>query len=67
MRSAGTPPGLERAPTLPAIDRYTGVLFTHLDAGSLPVGAASRLTRDVVLLSGCGACSPPRTGSPPTA
>jgi hypothetical protein len=52
MRSAGTPPGLERAPTLPAIERYTGVLFAHLDAGSLPVGAASRLTRDVVLLSG---------------
>ena len=52
MRSAGAPAGLERAPTLPAIERYVGVLFTHLDAPTLPAGAASRLTRDVVLLSG---------------
>ena len=51
MRAAGAPPGLERAPTLPAIERYAGVLFGHLDAASLPVGAASRLNRDVVLLS----------------
>ena len=51
MRAAGAPPGLERAPTLPAIERYAGVLFAHLDAASLPVAAASRLNRDVVLLS----------------
>jgi hypothetical protein len=51
MRAAGAPPGLERAPTLPAIERYAGVLFGHLDAPSLPAGAASRLERDVVLLS----------------
>jgi cytoplasmic iron level regulating protein YaaA (DUF328/UPF0246 family) len=27
------------SPTMPAIDRYDGVLFEELDAGSLPVGA----------------------------
>jgi cytoplasmic iron level regulating protein YaaA (DUF328/UPF0246 family) len=43
---------LERAPTRPAIERYVGVLFTHLDAGTLPPAACSRLRRDVVLLSG---------------
>lgn len=43
---------MERAPTLPAIERYVGVLFTHLDAPSLPAAAQSRLRRDVVVLSG---------------
>lgn len=52
VRAAGAPTGLERAPTLPAIDRYVGVLFTHLDAPGLPAGARSRLRRDVVLVSG---------------
>lgn len=52
LRSAGWPAGLERAPTRPAIERYVGVLFSHLDAASLPKGAKSRLRRDVVLLSG---------------
>lgn len=52
LRAAGGPSGLERAPSLPAIERYVGVLFSHLDAPSLPRGARSRLQRDVVLLSG---------------
>lgn len=52
LRAAGGPAGLERAPTLPAIERYAGVLFTHLDASTLAPAAASRLGRDVVLLSG---------------
>jgi hypothetical protein len=52
LRAGGGPSGLERAPTMPAIERYVGVLFTHLDAGSLPPAAQSRLRRDVVLLSG---------------
>ena len=52
LRAAGGPTGLERAPTLPAIERYAGVLFSHLDAPSLPLAARSRLERDVVLLSG---------------
>lgn len=33
---------LRRAPTLPAIDRYTGVLYDALDVGSLHGAAASR-------------------------
>lgn len=52
LRSAGGARGLERAPTLPAIDRYVGVLFSHLDVGTLPPAARSRLHRDVVVLSG---------------
>lgn len=52
LRTASGISGLERAPTLPAIERYVGVLFSHLDAPSLPAGARTRLTRDVVLLSG---------------
>jgi len=52
LRAAGGPAGLERAPTLPAIERYVGVLFSHLDAPTLGRGARSRLQRDVVLLSG---------------
>ena len=52
LRAAGGPAGLERAPTLPAIERYVGVLFSHLDAPSLPPGAQSRLERDVVVVSG---------------
>ncbi|MEX2659202.1 MAG: peroxide stress protein YaaA [Acidimicrobiales bacterium] len=50
-RSSGIS-GLERAPTLPAIERYVGVLFSHLDAPTLPAAARNRLARDVVLLSG---------------
>ena len=52
LRAAGGPAGLERAPTLPAVERYVGVLFSHLDAPSLPAAARSRLERDVVVLSG---------------
>jgi cytoplasmic iron level regulating protein YaaA (DUF328/UPF0246 family) len=52
LRAAGGPARLERAPTLPAIERYVGVLFSHLDAATLPPAARSRLRRDVVLLSG---------------
>lgn len=52
LRASGGPLRLERAPTMPAIERYVGVLFSHLDAASLPPAAQSRLRRDVVLLSG---------------
>lgn len=34
---------LQESPTMPAIHRYTGVLFDALDAGSLPDAAFSRL------------------------
>jgi cytoplasmic iron level regulating protein YaaA (DUF328/UPF0246 family) len=39
-------------PTLPAIERYTGVLYRELDAGSLPAPARRRLARDVRIVSG---------------
>jgi cytoplasmic iron level regulating protein YaaA (DUF328/UPF0246 family) len=40
------------APTSPAIDRYTGVLYGELDAASLPAPARRRLGRSVLILSG---------------
>ena len=43
---------LRRAPTMPAIDRFTGVLYDALDAPSLPKRARTRLGRDVVIFNG---------------
>jgi cytoplasmic iron level regulating protein YaaA (DUF328/UPF0246 family) len=42
---------LESSPVLPAADRYTGVLYDALDAGSLPADARARLGRRVVIHS----------------
>ncbi len=42
---------LRTAPTMPAIDRYTGVLFDALDAGSLDAAARSWLSRHVAIHS----------------
>jgi cytoplasmic iron level regulating protein YaaA (DUF328/UPF0246 family) len=42
---------LRRSPTMPAIDRYTGVLFDALDAGSLDASARSWLSAHVVIHS----------------
>ena len=39
-------------PTLPAIERYTGVLYRELDAASLHGTARTRLRRDVRIVSG---------------
>jgi cytoplasmic iron level regulating protein YaaA (DUF328/UPF0246 family) len=39
------------APVLPAVERYTGVLFDALDVGSLPVHARAIATRTVVIHS----------------
>ncbi|MEZ5178994.1 MAG: peroxide stress protein YaaA [Acidimicrobiales bacterium] len=39
-------------PTLPAIERYTGVLYRELDAASLRGAARTRLRRDVRIVSG---------------
>lgn len=64
LRTAGGAAGLERAPTRPAIERYVGVLFSHLDAASLTKGAKSRLRRDVVLLSGLWGLVAPRDPIP---
>jgi hypothetical protein len=44
------PPRTE--PTLPAIERYTGVLYKELDAASLRVPARRRLDRSVLVVSG---------------
>ena len=40
------------SPTLPAIDRYTGVLYGELDAPSLPASSRRRLGRSVLIFSG---------------
>ena len=40
------------APTMRAIQRYTGVLYKELDAGSLTGAAKGRLTRNVLTVSG---------------
>ncbi len=47
------------APTLPAIERYTGVLYDELDQASLPVASRRRLGGSVLILSGLwGAVAP---------
>jgi len=40
------------APTLPAIERYTGVLYDALDVGSLRAADRKRLERSVLVVSG---------------
>lgn len=43
---------LRAAPTLPAIERYSGVLYEALDAGSLPPAQRRRLDSSVLIFSG---------------
>lgn len=40
------------APTMAAIERYTGVLYRELDPGALPAAARARLDRSVLIVSG---------------
>jgi uncharacterized protein len=47
------------APTMPAIERYTGVLYDALDAGSLPARDRRRLASQVVIFSGLWGASMP--------
>jgi cytoplasmic iron level regulating protein YaaA (DUF328/UPF0246 family) len=48
------------APTLPAIERYTGVLFDALDVASLPTTSRRRLDAQALILSGLwGLVAPP--------
>jgi cytoplasmic iron level regulating protein YaaA (DUF328/UPF0246 family) len=47
------------APTMPAIERYTGVLYDALDAGSLPARQRRRLDEQVVVFSGLWGASMP--------
>jgi cytoplasmic iron level regulating protein YaaA (DUF328/UPF0246 family) len=51
-------------PTLPAIERYTGVLYRELDAASLPAAARRRLDRRVLIASGLWGLSAPRDPIP---
>ena len=43
---------LRSAPTMPAINRYTGVLYGALDYAGRPAALRHRLDRDVVVVSG---------------
>lgn len=45
-------PALSRAPTLPAIQRYTGVLYQHLDFAALPAASRRRATTRLLIFSG---------------
>jgi hypothetical protein len=55
---------VRRAPTMPAIDRFTGVLYDALDAPSLPKRARTRLESDVVIFSGVFGAVMPRDPIP---
>jgi hypothetical protein len=51
-------------PTLPAIERYTGVLYKELDAASLRAPARRRLDRSVLVVSGLWGLVAPRDPIP---
>ncbi len=50
-RAAADNAAVHTAPTMPAIERYTGVLFDALDAGSLDADARGWVDRHVVIQS----------------
>ncbi len=52
------------APTLPAIERYTGVLYGALDLGSLPAASRRRVDAQVRILSGLWGVVAPRDPIP---
>lgn len=52
LKALGRTHPARTAPTLPAIDRYTGVLYRELDAATLPAPARRRLQRSVLTVSG---------------
>lgn len=51
-RALGAADPARRAPTMAAIERYTGVLYRELDAATLPAVARRRLERTVLIASG---------------
>lgn len=53
-----------RSPTMPAIERYTGVLYKELDAASLRGTARRRLDRDLLIISGLWGLVTPRDPVP---
>lgn len=52
LRSLRGRPAVRSAPTMAAIERYTGVLYRELDAASLPAAARRQLDRSVLVVSG---------------
>jgi uncharacterized protein len=52
LRALGPDHPVLSSPTLPASQRYTGVLYRELDARSLPVVARRRLDRSLLTVSG---------------
>jgi cytoplasmic iron level regulating protein YaaA (DUF328/UPF0246 family) len=51
---------VRRSATMPAIERYTGVLYDALDHGSLPATSRRRLAEQVLIVSGVfGLVAPP--------
>ena len=52
LRALGRRHEARVGPTLPAMERYTGVLYQGLDAGSLGAVARRRLNRSVLIASG---------------
>jgi cytoplasmic iron level regulating protein YaaA (DUF328/UPF0246 family) len=55
---------VREAPTMPAIERYTGVLYDALDAGSLTAVPRRRLDACVLILSGLWGAVTPRDPIP---
>jgi len=43
---------IHRAPTMPAVERYAGVVYDHLDVAGLPAAARRRAHRHVATISG---------------
>lgn len=56
--------GVAGRPTMPAIERYTGVLFQHLDHASLPVALRRRVDAQVLIASGLWGLVGPRDPIP---
>lgn len=52
------------SPTLPAIERYSGVLYEHLDYGTLPAKAKGRFDEAAVIFSGLMGMVAPRDPVP---
>src|SRR6478735_8706687 len=52
LRALGRAHPARREPTMPAIERYTGVLYKELDAASLGAVARRRMDRSVLTVSG---------------
>jgi cytoplasmic iron level regulating protein YaaA (DUF328/UPF0246 family) len=64
LRALGRRHPARTGPTLPAIERYTGVLYQGLDAPSLGAVARRRLDRSVLVVSGLWGLVAPRDPIP---